>query len=264
MSAQVSISLSEGRLWDHFCIMFHTVNHANHIDERSTVWCSSSILESQTWHAVSQWRANPLDPVSSWSPAGVSPSLGFPQPSAWKVALGSFPPVAMLDVTLALLLFAFATGHLCLIWSLATSVDILFHSHLVASAQASQHVLIMWFWHSCAVFSSIPSEVSFTVVGCLLLEIVSPGWPWIISTSDLFTSHLSLCLYSSCWFCISIHRASSPWSHLSSLIHLSPACADHVCFCVCRANTSLSISHRLQTKPCGPVQSLLPVTYQSS
>lgn len=165
--------------------------------------------------------AKPLDSVSSWSPAGVSPSLGFSQPSAWTVALGIFPPVAMLDVTLALLLLVFPTRSIHCIRSLATTVDTLFHSHLVASDQASSHVLILRFWTQlCWVQHHISEVLSFAIVGCLL-EIVCPECPCIISTWDLLTSHLHLCLSSPSSVCMSIYGVSRPSSQCSSLMHLS-------------------------------------------
>lgn len=163
------------------------VSWANCTDGGSTVWRSSSVLKHQTCEcAGSQCTAKPLDSVS-WSPAGVSPSLGYSQPSAWNVALGTFPPVALLDVTLALLLPVFPTGSMHRIRSRATSVDILFLSRLIASHQASSNVFILQFWTQLCWVQQHTSEVlSFVVVGGLLLEIGCPGCPCIISTLETY------------------------------------------------------------------------------
>lgn len=235
MTAQVSIHSFEGELWDPFWMLLCIVSWANCPEGGSMVWRSSSVLKHQTCGCSgSQCMAKSLDSVS-WSPAGVSPSLGYSQPSAWTVALGTFPPIALLDVTLALLLPVFPTGSIHRIRSLATSVDILFHSHLVASDQVSSHVLILQLWTQLCWAQQHTSEVlSFAVVGCLLLEIACPGCPCIVSIWDLLTSHLSLCLSIPCWVCMSIHGVSNSSSQHSSLIHLSSS----LCLqCLCMQTT---------------------------
>lgn len=162
----------------------------------------------------------PLDSISSPSPAGVSPSLGCSQTSAWKIALGTFPPVAVpwchtCSALVCLFPWKHSSFQVLPVWTSISVVSSITTVHISLECGFDMARL------SAAAYLSGP-PLSFALLDVSCLRPLNN-----LNITPIYITHKPLPI--ACAGFASLYHSVL---HLWSLIHPSAACACGFCLCL--------------------------------